>query len=81
MPTTEDEIIKAVRQNILFGAKVIKIMVDSKPYGYSVEEMELFVREAERADMKVDRTHPDARGSSPSDRGRALVARPFRSSG
>jgi imidazolonepropionase-like amidohydrolase len=51
---TEDEIIKAVRQNILFGAKVIKIMVDSKPYGYSVEEMELFVREAERAGMKVE---------------------------
>ncbi|HLE69958.1 MAG TPA: amidohydrolase family protein, partial [Vicinamibacteria bacterium] len=36
---TEDEIVKAVRQNILFGAKVIKIMVDAKPYGYSVDEM------------------------------------------
>ena len=32
-----DEIIKAVRQNILFGAKVIKIMVDSKPYGYTAD--------------------------------------------
>lgn len=51
---TEDEFIKAVRQNILFGAKVIKIMVDAKPYGYSVEEMELFVREAARAGMKVE---------------------------
>ncbi len=51
---TEDEIIKAVRQNILFGAKVIKIMVDAKPYGYSVEEMKLFVREAARAGMKVE---------------------------
>ncbi len=51
---TEDEIIKAVRQNILFGAKVIKIMVDAKPYGYNVEEMKLFVREAARAGMKVE---------------------------
>ena len=51
---THDEIIKAVRQNILFGAKVIKIMVDAKPYGYSVEEMKLFVREAARAGMKVE---------------------------
>ena len=51
---TEDEIIKAVRQNILFGAKVIKIMVDAKPYGYSVDEMKLFVREAARAGLKVE---------------------------
>jgi imidazolonepropionase-like amidohydrolase len=51
---THDEIIKAVRQNILFGAKVIKICVDCKPYGYSVEDMELFVAEAANAGMKVE---------------------------
>ena len=51
---TEDEIIKAVRQNVLFGAKVIKIMVDAKPYGYSVDEMKLFVKEAARAGLKVE---------------------------
>jgi imidazolonepropionase-like amidohydrolase len=51
---TEDEIVKAVRQNILFGAKVIKIMVDAKPYGYSVDEMKLFVKEAARAGLKVE---------------------------
>ena len=56
---TEDEIVKAVRQNILFGAKVIKIMVDAKPYGYSVEEMRLFVQEAARAGMQGRRAHPD----------------------
>ncbi len=50
---THDEIIKAVHKNMLYGAKVIKIMVDSKPYGYNVEEMKLFVKEAARADMKV----------------------------
>ena len=53
MRTTNDEIVKAVRQNILFGTKVIKICVDCKPYGYTVDEMELFVSEAAKADMKV----------------------------
>ena len=51
---TNDEIIKAVRQNILFGAKVIKIMVDSKPYGYTVDEMKLFVAEAAKSGMVVE---------------------------
>jgi imidazolonepropionase-like amidohydrolase len=46
---TPDEIIKAVRQNVLFGAKVIKIMVDSEPYPYSVEDMKLFIKEAANA--------------------------------
>jgi imidazolonepropionase-like amidohydrolase len=43
---TPDEIIKAVRQNVMFGAKVIKIMVDSQPYPYTVEDMKLFIKEA-----------------------------------
>jgi imidazolonepropionase-like amidohydrolase len=51
---TPDEIVKAVRQNVLFGAKVIKIMVDSKPYGYTVEEIQLFIREAAKSGMKVE---------------------------
>lgn len=46
---TPDEIVKAVRQNVLFGAKVIKIMVDSQPYPYTVEDMKLFVKEAANA--------------------------------
>jgi len=46
---TPDEIIKAVRQNVLFGAKVIKLCVDCKPYPYSVEDMKLFIREAQNA--------------------------------
>ena len=50
---TNDEIVKAVRQNILFGAKVIKICVDCKPYGYTVDEMKLFVSEAAKVEMKV----------------------------
>jgi imidazolonepropionase-like amidohydrolase len=50
---TPDEIVKAVRKNILFGAKVIKIMVDAKPYGYTVDEMKLFVSEAAKSGLKV----------------------------
>ncbi len=51
---TPDEIVKAVRQNILFGAKVIKICVDCKPYGYTADEIRLFIREAAKAGMKVE---------------------------
>ena len=51
---TADEIVKAVRQNILFGAKVIKICVDCKPYGYTADEIRLFIREAAKSGMKVE---------------------------
>ena len=50
---TNDEIVKAVRRNILYGAKVIKICVDCKPYGYTADEMRLFITEAAKAGMKV----------------------------
>jgi imidazolonepropionase-like amidohydrolase len=50
---TNDEIVKAVRRNILYGAKVIKICVDCKSYGYTVDEMKLFVSEAAKSGMKV----------------------------
>jgi imidazolonepropionase-like amidohydrolase len=51
---TPDEIIKAVRQNALFGARVIKICVDCKPWGYSTEEIRLFISEAGKIGMKVE---------------------------
>jgi imidazolonepropionase-like amidohydrolase len=51
---TPDEIVKAVRQNALFGAKVIKICVDCKPWGYSVDEIRLFLAEASKAGLKVE---------------------------
>lgn len=50
---TPDEIVKAVRKNVLYGAKVIKIMVDAKPYGYTVDEMKLFIAEAAKSGLKV----------------------------
>jgi imidazolonepropionase-like amidohydrolase len=51
---TPDEIVKAVRQNVLFGARVIKICVDCKPYGYTADEIRLFIREAAKVGMKVE---------------------------
>ena len=51
---TPDEIVKAVRQNALFGARVIKICVDCKPWGYSTDEIRLFIAEAAKANMKVE---------------------------
>ena len=60
---TRDEIIKAVRQNALFGATVIKICVDCKPWGYSVDDIRLFISEAAQIGLKVEghvQTEPGA---------------------
>lgn len=51
---TPDEIVRAVRENLLFGAKTIKICVDCKPWGYTVEEIKLFITEAAKGGAKVD---------------------------
>ena len=51
---TPDEIVKAVRQNALFGARVIKICVDCKPWGYTTDEIRLVIREAAKANLKVE---------------------------
>ena len=51
---TSDEIVKAVRENLLFGARTIKICVDCKPWGYSVEDIKLFIAEAAKGGAKVD---------------------------
>ena len=50
---TNNEIVKAVRRNILYGAKVIKICVDCKSYGYTADEMRLFIAEAAKSGLKV----------------------------
>jgi len=51
---TPDEIVKAVRQNELFGARVIKICVDCKPWGYTTDEIRLVIAEAAKAGLKVE---------------------------
>jgi len=50
---TPDELRKAVRQNIHYGAKVIKLVVDAQPYIYTEEEIRAAVEEAGRAGLKV----------------------------
>jgi imidazolonepropionase-like amidohydrolase len=50
---TPDEMRKAVRENVTFGAKVIKIVVDDQPYLYSVDDVRVLVKEAAAAGLKV----------------------------
>ena len=50
---THDEMIKAVRQNVHFGALVIKIVVDDQKYIYSPDDIKFIVSEAARAGLKV----------------------------
>jgi imidazolonepropionase-like amidohydrolase len=49
-----DEIVRAIRENLLFGAKTIKLCVDCKPWGYSVDEMKLAVTEAKKGGAMVE---------------------------
>ena len=50
---TDDEIVKAIRRNIHYGAKVVKVCVDCQAYPYTTEQLELFVSEAANAGRKV----------------------------
>jgi imidazolonepropionase-like amidohydrolase len=50
---TRDEMRKAIRENIHFGAKVIKIVVDDQDYIYSVDDIKYIVAEAASAGLKV----------------------------
>ena len=72
---TPDEIVKAIRQNILFGAKVIKICVDCKPYGYTADEIRLIIREAAKAGLKVEGHVQTRERRAERDRRRHLVDR------
>jgi len=50
---TRDEMRKAVRENIQFGALVIKIVVDDQRYIYSADDIKYIVEEARNAGLKV----------------------------
>ena len=50
---TPEQMREAVRKNALFGAKLIKIVVDDQPYLYSVEDVKVLIAEAARAGLKV----------------------------
>ena len=49
-----EEIVRAVRENMLFGAKTIKLCIDCKPWGYSVEDIKLVISEAAKGSCKVE---------------------------
>ena len=50
---TRDEMRKAIRENVHYGAKVIKIVVDDQPYIYSVDDIRFIVQEAAAVGLKV----------------------------
>src|SRR6266850_8332542 len=50
---TRDEMRKAIRQNIHFGAKVIKIVVDDQDYIYSTEDIRFMIAEAHASGLKL----------------------------
>lgn len=50
---TRDEMLKAIRQNIHFGAKLIKIVVDDQEYIYSVDDIRYIVAQAHASGLKV----------------------------
>jgi imidazolonepropionase-like amidohydrolase len=50
---TRDELKKAIRENIHFGARVIKIVVDDQPYIYSVDDIKFIIEETHAAGLKL----------------------------
>jgi imidazolonepropionase-like amidohydrolase len=46
---TRDEMVKAIRENIHYGAMVIKIVIDDQDYIYSIDDIRFMVEEAGRA--------------------------------
>ena len=50
---TRDELRKAIRQNIHYGATVIKLVVDDQQYIYSVDDIKFAIEEAHAAGLKL----------------------------
>ena len=50
---TRDEMRKAIRENIHYGARVIKIVVDDQRYIYSVDDIKFMIEEAHDAGLKL----------------------------
>jgi imidazolonepropionase-like amidohydrolase len=50
---TRDEMVKAIRENIHYGATVIKIVVDDQRYIYSIDDIRFMVGEAKAAGLKL----------------------------
>ncbi|QRN99063.1 amidohydrolase family protein [Archangium violaceum] len=50
---TRDELLKAIRENIFFGADVIKVVVDGQRYAYSTDDLRFIIAEAGKSGLKV----------------------------
>ena len=50
---TRDEMVKAIRENVHYGAMVIKIVVDDQDYIYSPEDIRFMTEEAARAGRRL----------------------------
>ncbi len=53
MPIPGTKLRKAIRENIHYGASIVKIVVDDQKYIYSVDDIRFVVEEARTAGMKV----------------------------
>lgn len=60
---TRDEMVRAIRENIHFGAMVIKIVVDDQDYVYSIDDIRFMKEEAARAGRKLAAHAWTARGA------------------
>jgi imidazolonepropionase-like amidohydrolase len=64
---TRDELLKAIRQNAHYGARVIKLVVDDQRYIYSPEDIKFVIQEAGKMGLKVAAhawTHPGAHNAA-----------------
>lgn len=64
---TRDEMRKAIRENIHYGATVIKIVVDDQNYIYSAEDIRFMIAEAHASGLKLAAhcwTHPGAHNAA-----------------
>jgi imidazolonepropionase-like amidohydrolase len=64
---TRDEMLKAVRENIHYGARLIKIVVDDQRYIYSTDDIRFIINEAHKVGLKVAAhcwTHPGAHNAA-----------------
>ncbi len=50
---TRDEMRKAIRENVYYGANVIKIVVDNQRYIYSSDDIKFVIEEATKMGLKV----------------------------
>jgi imidazolonepropionase-like amidohydrolase len=50
---TRDEMVKAIRENVHYGANVIRIVIDDQRYIYSTDDIRFMIDEAARAGLKL----------------------------